>query len=232
MIGGVYDVVVFGAGYAGFAAAQHLEKQGQRVLVVDRFGAALWESGWAMDNANGKNGSARWLDFMRQLTHGRPESIDEEIDGAIAEVVASEFFTAKKIDVLYYAAPIAVRCRNDLLAAVILTTRSKLLAISAKKWIDATEQGELIALLDPNWVAREPATLTSNLFFQHKNWADNSSGKFECPSLGGSFLQWGPTKWFGERCLSVQTINHSIPMEEAWLRAMQANSAGRWSGPC
>ncbi|MCX7935452.1 MAG: FAD-dependent oxidoreductase [Planctomycetota bacterium] len=40
----IYDVIIFGAGYAGFAAALCLRKKGKKVLLVERDAGLVWES--------------------------------------------------------------------------------------------------------------------------------------------------------------------------------------------
>jgi ribulose 1,5-bisphosphate synthetase/thiazole synthase len=219
-----YDVVVFGGGYAGFAAAWRLIESGKRVLLVDRQAALLWESGWAFAPRAGDSAQPLWRAWRAELEK-RNAAKGDHTDGAIAEVLASEQLKVNGWNALYYATPMAVEHGNAGVNAVIVGSKSGLQRIVAAQWIDATETGELLRLLDPNWRQRAPETQTIHLYFRHAGWADDTTLEIPCPSLEGARLTWAPTLWPNERVLSVTLPGSQTRVRATWIPALQALQA-------
>jgi len=164
----VHDVAIFGGGYAGFAAAQALVAQKRKVLLIDRRAALLAESGWSFENRAGHSDSNEWREWLELLKsrHGATNSL---IDGPIAEVIGSEWVrrarAAGELSVLYYAAPLAVESDGDLLHAVLLGTKNGTKRLAARQWIDATDNGELLRLLDAQLSPPAPGERRLHLYF-------------------------------------------------------------------
>ena len=147
----VYDVGVVGAGYAGFAAAVTLAEAGQSVLLTCHDGATVWESGRAFAEEAGEHDGPLWQAWLAELAE-RGAAAEGRIDGACAEIVASRWILARKdrLTPLYYARPVGVELTPDGLAAVAMATKSGLRRICARRWLDATETGELLRLVAPD----------------------------------------------------------------------------------
>ena len=126
-----FDAAVVGGGYAGFAAVERLRAAGWSVVLIDRRVALLWESGWAFHDLVG--------------TCDLPGFI--ALQGAAAEVEAAVRAKAEHWDVFGYATPIAVTVTDDRLVDVALGTKSGIQRIRARRWLDASDDGELVRLL-------------------------------------------------------------------------------------
>jgi len=197
-----YDVIIFGAGYAGFAAAMRLKDK--KVLLADLRGDLLWESGRAFQNETG-----RWTpDFAKfaECVIHRTGITDEWFDGATAEIVANELIRDAKLSALYQVAPVAVSLAGDLLAAVTVATKSGLQCLTARQWIDATETGTLARLLNPKLQPKTPVSLTARMFFQKLRWPDKRE-----------------SRWPNERILRVEMpgtetrfLSRLVPALQAW----------------
>lgn len=127
----VFDAAVIGGGYAGLAAAQRLRGSGWSVLLVERRMALLWESGWAFHD---RIGDCDLPGFQR-------------LAGAPAEVEAAVRARSEGWDVLGYATPMAVTVAGGRLVDVAFGTKSGLRRIRARRWLDASDDGELVRLL-------------------------------------------------------------------------------------
>lgn len=126
-----FDAAVVGGGYAGFAAVERLRDAGWDVVLIDRRVALLWESGWAFHDRVGT------CDLPGFIAH----------QGAAAEVEAAVRARAEGWNVLGYATPIAVTVSDGRLVDVALGTKSGIQRIRARRWLDATDDGELVRLL-------------------------------------------------------------------------------------
>src|SRR5690606_20838279 len=147
----------------------------------------------------------------------------ERIDGAIAEVLAITTATSACLPTLYYVAPVAVwRDDDGRLGAVAVATKSGLRVVTAGAWIDATDEGVLLALLDAGWSAPVPSRRQSNLYFRHADWSDASDAEFELPDLPGAQLTWRPSLWPNERVLSINLPGEVCQHRLKWLPAVRA----------
>ncbi len=196
----IFDVAIVGGGYAGFAAALRLSALGQRVLLVDRRGDLVWESGRAFALQAGALADPLWTGFVEDVA-GRGGAAGDFIDGAIAEVVATTTLVSRGVNLLYYAYPVDVERDGTNVAGLIVATRSGLRRIAARQWIDATERGDLLRLLSPHLKSRQPAGWQAYLYLQHPNWGD----------LPGLL----PTAWPNQRCVVLD-----LKSDRAWRKAI------------
>lgn len=201
----VHDVVVIGAGYAGFAAAVTLADAGHDVLLTCHDGATVWESGRAFASRAGEDGSRLWQEWVDELTE-RGAMATGLVDGACAEIVASRWLVARKksLKPLYYARPVAVETTDAGLCAVAMATKSGLRRLCARRWVDATETGELLRLLVPELPAGRPSESRAlHLFFQEAGFASapDLDISWQDGDIGAS-LQ--PTAWPNQRQLTLQ----------------------------
>lgn len=200
----VYDVAVVGAGYAGFAAACSLADQGLDVLLTCHDGATVWESGRAFAPVAGTSEAPFWQQWLADLAV-RGGSADGFVDGACAEILASQWLLDRHAHLtpLYYTRPVAVESTKGLLTAVAVATKSGLRRVCARRWIDATETGELLGLLDANLSAgREAVSCCLHLYFQENGFATAPDLK-----VGWDQVSLEPSAWPTERRLTVRSAD-------------------------
>lgn len=205
VFGRVHDVVVVGAGYAGFAAACALADAGHEVLLTSHDGAAVWESGRVFAPVAGASDEPLWEQWLAELS-ARGGAANGFIDGACAEILASHWLLNRrgKLTPLHYVRPVAVERADGLLAAVAVATKSGLRRLAARRWIDATETGELLRLLDPALPAgRMPSSRSLHLYFQETGFAEagDLAVGWEQDGLAVSLES---TVWPSERRLTVR----------------------------
>ncbi|CAM5466045.1 hypothetical protein LSHI6S_03233 [Leifsonia shinshuensis] len=205
-----YDAVVIGSGYAGFAAAMTLSRTSKRTLLVSAHGDLLWESGRAFEPTLGTADGPLWLELTRRIAHVAGSG-QKGLDGAIAEVVASDMLASSNCHALYDARPVSADRVEGLVLAVRFATRNGLNIIRSKQWIDASETGELLRLLEPDWEPAAPSSLTTYVALQHPEWTAVEGGPHH-PELG--LLE---TDWETERLLPVQ-----VSSERRWHHSVIA----------
>jgi hypothetical protein len=199
----VHDVAVVGSGYAGFAAATRLAEAGRRVLLIGPRGDLLWESGRAFGFEAGEAGSPRWRSFLARL-EARGGAREGRVDGAVAEVRATDELAASRAAVLYYAWPVAAELADDRLAALILATKTGPRRVAARQWVDATERGDLIRLVQP--AARPRAAGGLTLYAVFRLDAPAKLGRQELDAAAGvkGRLTLEPSVWPAEVRLKVE----------------------------
>ncbi len=199
-----FDVAIFGGGYAGFAAVTRVRVAGLSCLWVDRAAALLWEGGWAGHVEAGSNDLPGWQAWQTRLAAngGWQRGL---IDGAIAEVAAACVVREQGWDVLAYATPMAVERRDDQVVGVIVGSKSGLQRIAARRWLDATEDGELIRLLGVK--PTQPDTRTVAVTLRHVAWDADAPGI--------------PGVWPDERRV-IATLDPGESAQAGWLRVLPA----------
>ncbi len=221
----VWDVVVFGAGYAGWGAARALHERGRAVLLVDRGPGLLWESGWAFARRAGDSSHPIWKSWM-QLLHSRSAAAGNHIDGAIAEVLATEQWIGGGAAVLYYAAPVgARRDAAGCIESVAVGVKGAVRQLRARQWIDATEEATLgrIVGLDSggDTAPRAPIALRAALYFRAAEFS--TPGKQRAiDSAAGMKLTLEPTIWPNERRLEIELPGDCRRPRAAWPAAIGA----------
>ncbi len=204
----VFDVVVVGSGHAGFAATQALRAAGKRVLLIGPRGDLVWESGRAFCPEMGTCDAPSWRALV-EASAKRGGVAEGWLDGAIAEVVATDQLLDSGASVLYYAQPVAVEREGAMVTSLIVATKAGLRRVAGRQWIDATESGEVVQLIDPGAKGRRPQRTQAHLILQHADWSQVKTGAAALRS----------TAWPSERVLSVE-VGHD---DEAWrLRVLTA----------
>lgn len=165
----IFDAVVVGSGYAGFAAALTLNRAGRSVLLIGPTGDLIWESGRAFAVDPGRSDQPIWRELCGAVAQ-RGGYNGDFLDGAIAEVIATDMLFQSSVVPLYYARPVAVETENSAIAGLIVATKSGLKRVVGRQWIDATDEGDLIRLASPGARGRAPTSAAIHLYFQHAQW--------------------------------------------------------------
>ncbi len=196
----VHDVGIFGAGYAGYAAAVRLAGEGKRVFLADLTGGLLWESGRAFFPEPGPR--SQGFDYFKDVAARISGIAGEWIDGSTAEFTANELLRDSHIPLLYYVTPVAVERAGDAISAVVVATKSGLRRLVARQWVDATEAGTLARVAGLARGPRKPERLIARLMFQKRQWrsADRAIRSRACP---GCRLSWQGSGWSTERVLQL-----------------------------
>ncbi len=211
-----FDTVVFGAGYAGFAAALACHRAGRRTLLVDRRAAVLAESGWAFALETGTSVDPLWLEWRARI-----ERRAASPEGAIAEVLAVDLLAAESIPMLFYAAPVSCdRLDDGCLAAVTVATKGGLRRLHARQWIDATDGGELACLLEPGWSAPAPQAQALNLCFRRPDTTPRPPLEWFEP--GDVSFTWAAGSWPNEQVLSIRRRGRFVQPRAHWIPALRA----------
>lgn len=174
-----YDAVVFGAGFAGYAAARELSGSGWEILVIEPHGQLLWESTQALHNMSaGADDDPAWQAWVAGLRR-RGAVSGEYFDIAAAEIEAAEFLTAapSELRTLLYAMPVAVQAREGGIQAVTVATKVGFRTLRARHWVDASENGLLAALSFPGNRARRRSPVTTHtICLQSLCWDQHEVG--------------------------------------------------------
>lgn len=208
----VYDVAVVGAGYAGVAAACALADTGLDVLLTCHDGATVWESGRAFAPEAGTGTAPLWEQWLAELAV-RGGTANGLIDGACAEILASHWLLNRhaRLTPLYYVRPVAVERTAGLLTAVAMATKSGLRRVCARRWVDATEGGELLRLLDPGLPAgRQPNSRFLHLHLQESSFATSADLQVSWKQ-DGLTVSLEPSVWPNERRLTVAVAGTADP---------------------
>ncbi|MHC4874444.1 MAG: FAD-dependent oxidoreductase, partial [Planctomycetota bacterium] len=196
----IFDIIIFGAGYAGFAAACRCRDEGKAVLLVDLTGDLVWESGRAYKKGAECESSSPFKKFLKEAEKLNGVKTPF-LDGAIAEITANEIVRDKGIYCLYYAAPIAVDIKEGLITSVTVAVKEGMRKIYARQWIDASEAGTLTNL----YGGPLPVPADSTKIYAHFQAPDfpepDSSLKLDWQ--GGS-LSWGKSGWDNERVFEIE----------------------------
>ncbi len=139
----IYDAVIFGAGYTGLGAALELSASGKDVLLVDYRASVAWESSFAY-NAELAPGISRYADILRRKLENAEAAGPLRIDVPAAEIKLLEML--ENVRILHYCHPAAVTMDNSLMYSVQLASKSGIVSVKAKMFVDATEQGQIMAL--------------------------------------------------------------------------------------
>ncbi len=215
-----WDAAVIGGGIAGLAAATLLAGSGQRILLIERRAALAWECGWSNWQDMGETDAPGWSDWCKRLTAagGMEGGVP---DAAQSEIQAHALVRDLGIGLLFYAGPVDVVCVDGLLAAVVMGTKSGLRHVIAKRWIDASDTGELCAVLQHGWQAPQPSSQHLTIAWRRMDWqsADRSGHLHGEP---GATWTWRRSGWRDERILSIDLPYSTRRTRRSWIPAMTA----------
>jgi hypothetical protein len=211
----VYDLIVFGAGYAGFGALQSAAKAGKRVLLVDPRCDLLWESSRTFHAASGP-----WT--PRFGSFGRTMAIvtgigDGTIDGGQAEWAANEVLRDAGTPRLYYATPVAIERTGDLIESVTVACPEGLRRLVARQWIDATEEGRLARLCGTAQSPRPPARRLAYVMLQRREWPGGETVPVPLTEFPDVRAVWQASHWTAERALRIEAPGCGTPPLSALL---------------
>jgi len=217
-----YDVAVFGGGYAGYAAALTASQAGKNVLLIDRRGDLLAESGRCFALEAGSSDSPVWQALTDDLA-ARDGMRDTQVDGALAEIVGTRQLMLNDVTPLYYAAPIVAERDNGALGSILVATKTGTRRIVARQFIDATERGDLLRLCNDQITPRTPERLRFNLFYQHHDWPDVGGTTIDLSSIAdGAALRIEQSLWPTERRVVIDLPGDYDRPRRAVLPALQA----------
>ena len=199
-----WDLAIYGAGYPGFAAALTAEAAGLKVLLIDRRCDLLWESSRTRNPEAGKL-VPEMAPFMRAMACATGIA-DDWIDPGSAEWVANELLMAKKnVTRLYFAQPVAAKTgKAGLVESVTFALRNRLGTITAAKWIDASETGELARLCG---LTAPPSIIIKRiqrLFFQCLRWGPVKTPMEISAGIFGTIAHFESSRWSSERILNIE----------------------------
>lgn len=198
-----WDIAVVGAGYAGYAAATSAEAAGLRTILIDPACDLLWESAHARCPD-----ALRTAPAMRPFTHAMEAATGiaaDWIDPGSAEWVANELLLDSKIRRLYFATPVAANVTpSRTLRSVTFALLDRLAAISAARWIDATENGLLARLCGLADDIPPPRRLVSRYFLQHTRWPMDLPLEIDV-GVRGAKAVLEDSGWSSERILRIET---------------------------
>ena len=141
----IYDLIIYGAGCAGFAAAQHAAAEGQSVLLLDGRGDLLWEFGRAFAPQSGHCDDAHWQQLVAG-TQAAGMQGDNHLGGAAMEVQAAKMLRDSDVDYLFYAWPLKLDIADEKIQGLHLACKEGPRYVRAQRWIDASEQAMLLRL--------------------------------------------------------------------------------------
>lgn len=144
----------------GYVAAQRLAAAGRSVLLLDFGSELVWETTRALENGV-EGGSEEWRQWVAVLSGGR----QTHLSPAWAEVRAADLLLRTPgIQTVFFAMPVAAEREGTALKSITLATKSGLKAITAGRWVDASENGDLLKLCGLLPTLRQPETLRRSLY--------------------------------------------------------------------
>jgi len=200
-----YDVAVFGGGLCGFAAARELARKGLCVALIERRPALGWETTWAFSTLlqEGSSDTSRWLQAKLTAAGGyrHLERHYGLLDPPIAELVLERGAREAGIEVLLYAQAVALALRGDLVAGVLVGTKSGETAVGARVYVDATDNALLWVLAGGELEASGEGPGECRVLLN--GVAGNADDLKPVGDLAGCrIVQFWPTVWPGEALLT------------------------------
>jgi ribulose 1,5-bisphosphate synthetase/thiazole synthase len=207
----VFDVAIYGAGYAGYTAAMQLSQQGKSVLLMDSCGDLLWESGRCFVPATGDSDNQHLQKLINDVKQ-RGGCDGTFFDGAMAEISATCFLKESDIRALYYVYPVALEQADGLIQSVIVATKSGMRRVVAKQYVDASDRGWLLKLTGQKIKQRMPARQELYMYLQHLNWPQNA---------GGQKTVWDTQRLFTSQVQQSQTTRQATEQAIASLSPVE-----------
>lgn len=159
-----FDVIVYGAGFVGYAAACSLASRGLSTLLLEPSGDLLWEATRALVNTTAvtdTDAGGEWRAWLGKSLGGRA-SAAPAFDPALLEIAASRELTSGKDGLpamLLYAPAVSVERSGNAVASAIVATKGGPRRVSGLRWLDASEQGDLIRMAGANRSLRWPTRI-------------------------------------------------------------------------
>ena len=169
------DVIVVGGGPAGICAAVAAARQGASTLLVEQYGClgGMMTLGLVMplDAHSTKSGKSfggimqelldRIIRDTRAYCHGVGKDHHLFSSPHVMKYVLLDTVTASGVDILFHASLVDAVREGDRLSHVVLQTKSGMVAVEAKFFIDATGDGDLVACAGEEYVTgSEPGVMS------------------------------------------------------------------------
>lgn len=216
----IYDVIVYGAGHAGVAAVRALHAQGQRVLLLERGPALLWEASWAFaEDASGCD-APEWTAWCGRLA-AKGLCAAGRIDGGAVEAEAAALLRAEQVPVLFYATPVAVARDGERISAITVATKNGLRRLTARRWIDASDEGELARICGAA-AAPLPSRQRVNIILRRRTWDTELPTQLACTELPQATIRVESTHWVNERRLAIELPGNFSVDHGLWLPVLKA----------
>lgn len=146
-----YDLIVLGGGISGVAAATAAAREGMTVLLIEKYGAlggAMSQSqvypfmGSSLKGSNPTVYLSRGIFMEMKQRRARYNDPSPEVFKFVFDDMLSE----AGVDVLFHTTAYSAVCEGRMIRSLKVTSRGKEYEIFADYFIDATGDGELIAM--------------------------------------------------------------------------------------
>ena len=170
------DVVVVGGGPAGLAAAIASGRAGAKTMLVERygcFGGVLTQVGvegyawYRHQETIEAGGLAKEFEQTAKDMGGttpEPQSDSEAIDAEMFKVVADKLVVEAGVTPLLHAMVVEAIVENDTIKGIVIESKSGRQAILAKRVIDCTGDGDVIAKAGVPFTKRSTLSSVTPLF--------------------------------------------------------------------
>lgn len=194
------DVVVFGGGMAGVAAALAAAAAGRETLLVETRALLGWEatSAFALDWEGAETVSHPLLAALRAAGGAG----GARLDAPICEMVLERLARQAGVELLFYSTPVAVWRDDDRVGGVVIGNKSGRQIVRARAFIDATEEALLWRLAGAAAEGPEAVRGRLALFFNHVQVPAAGQALPAVPGLAGMRLT--PSLWPGEVAVELE----------------------------
>jgi len=165
-----WDLVVWGGGYSGLAASLSGQSAGLKVLWIESSGVLLSETSWGFVPREGTCRDPLYETWSNLIAAQTPQ-IKTGMEGALGEIFAHKICRERGIRILFYLWLESVRLDEDGVRSIGVVSKQGRHEIRGRRWVDATDTGELLSLLSPG----APPVLRarhSYLFFRRESWGN------------------------------------------------------------
>jgi FAD dependent oxidoreductase len=164
---GAFDVVVLGGGPAGITAATAAARQGQKTLLIERYGF-LGGMGTAAGVTNFCGLHANVFGDIKQVVHGLADDLLNRLralnglnephvlfggkiaaqayDNAALKIAADQLVVSSGAQILFHALAVGIAMKDaSNIDALLIETKSGRMAVRARTFIDCSGDGDLAA---------------------------------------------------------------------------------------
>ena len=145
-----YDLIVVGGGISGVGGAVSAAREGLSVLIIEKFGSL----GGAMSNSLvfpfmrhmtwGDNPKLTSAGIFREMKMRKEKYKDSSYE--TYKLVFDDMISEAGVDVLFHSTVFAAEWENRIIRSVKVATKAGVIELSADYFIDASGDGELIAM--------------------------------------------------------------------------------------